>query len=92
MANLLLSASLVLLALHCLALVWLWQIRQAMRTPANVTRIAPHAEAAGPEEIPTTHREAEQWFVSDAEQAERERELIRGSHARAAHVRWNRQP
>ena len=76
----LLLASLVLLALHVLALVWLWQIRRRMSTCVEPKG----SEFMTPETPRGMQRdEAEQWFVSDAEQAQREREMIRASGQRA---------
>ena len=64
-----------LYALVSLVLVVVWQIHRRMRTPAKTL----HAPTAG-EALPP---EPESWYVSDAEQAQRERELVRQSVKRA---------
>ncbi|TSA51872.1 MAG: hypothetical protein D4R44_06935 [Actinobacteria bacterium] len=82
MESLWLSASLLFLALHCLALAWLWQIRRQMNTPADRTERAPASDAEG------THEENESWLVSDAEQAQQEQQLLRQSQRRVTERTW----
>ena len=67
-----------LLALHGLALVWLWQLRRRTSTPANTAGAGDQGPSAGAA-LPS---DPESWYVSDAEQAQRERELIRASGKR----------
>ena len=81
----------LLLVLHGVVLVWLWQIRQSMNTPAKR-----EPEGKGHDEDTEVIREDTEgsreptaWYVSDQEQAQQELELIRLSQRRAAEVsRW----
>lgn len=88
MENLFLLASVLLLGLHGLALVWLWQIRKMNIRVERHEQVIQHHGLTGPDSdtaTPETPREALNWFVSDAEQAAQERELMKQSAQRAAH-------
>ena len=79
MELILLGLSVGLLLLHGLALVWLWQLRRKMNIPADMAGAGDQVPSAG-EALPS---DPESWYVSDAEQAQQERELMKESDKRA---------
>ena len=81
MELILLVLSVGLLLLHGLALVWLWQLRRKMNIPAKRDEGA-EAITTTPREVNDAAHDEAHWFVSDAEQAMRERELVRASGKR----------
>ena len=90
MELILLLMALVLLPLHGLALVWLWQLRRSMSTRADRDEGAVVPTMTPRERNDAAHDEAH-WFVSDAEQAMRERELVRASGKRVTEAEpWHR--